>query len=98
MIQGSAADLIKLAMIRIQPKLAASGIRGKMLLQIHDELLFEVLLEDKLKLARLVHDEMTQIGDLAVPLQVSVEAGPNWNDTEAITDLGQTNTAGGVGQ
>ncbi len=83
-IQGSAADLIKLAMIRVYHRLQSAGLDARLLLQIHDELLFEVHDRDLLALARLVHEEMTAVGDLRVPLEVAIKRGPNWNDTGVV--------------
>lgn len=84
-IQGSAADLIKLAMIRVWRRLQTAGLDARLLLQIHDELLFEVADRDVKALAELVREEMTGTGGLRVPLQVAIEAGPNWNDTESVS-------------
>lgn len=77
-IQGSAADLIKLAMLGVQRRLNASSISASMLLQIHDELVFEVAPDDVAALKALVTEEMTNVYDLAVPLKVDVEVGDNW--------------------
>ena len=93
-IQGSAADLIKIAMIRIQRRLMnplthppASGLpRSRMLLQIHDELLFEVPDEECLTVARLVREEMSGAARLRVPLKVDVKSGANWAECEPIED------------
>ena len=83
-IQGSAADLIKLAMIRVDRRLRESDMAAKMLLQIHDELLFEAPPEEVSSLARMVVEEMSGVMELAVPLSVDVKAGDNWADCEAI--------------
>lgn len=80
-IQGSAADLIKLAMIRVQHALLDSKIRANLLLQIHDELLFEVEQSEVESLAKLVVHEMTSAIDLDVPIEVDVEVGDNWGQT-----------------
>ncbi len=77
-IQGSAADLIKLAMIRVHNRLREENLQARMLLQIHDELVFEAPPEELDKLAALVVAEMTSVGDLTVPLKVEPKAGPNW--------------------
>jgi DNA polymerase-1 len=83
-IQGSAADLIKQAMLRIHRRLAQDGLAARMLLQIHDELVFETPAEEALPLAALVTEEMTTALSLNVPLKVDVAAGPNWLETEAL--------------
>ena len=79
-IQGSAADLIKLAMIRIDAKLREQGSAAVMLLQVHDELLFEVPEAEVAPLAEMVKDEMQQVYALDVPLVADVKVGPNWRD------------------
>lgn len=83
-IQGSAADMIKLAMIGVAKRLGPSGLRAHMLLQIHDELLFEVHADDTQALAELVRDAMTQVMPLSVPLKVDVKSGCNWAECEPI--------------
>lgn len=83
-IQGSAADLIKQAMIRIFERIRAEQQPGKMLLQIHDELVFESPSEQVESLVTLVRDEMTKALELSVPLAVDVTVGDNWLDGEGI--------------
>ena len=78
MIQGTAADLIKVAMIRVHRRLREEGLPARMLLQIHDELLFETPPEAAPALAALVREEMAGVMELAVPLKVDVKLGPNW--------------------
>ena len=81
-IQGSAADLIKLAMLGVHRRLQIESLSAEMLLQIHDELVFEVAPEDVDPLAKLVVDEMSQVLPLAVPLKVDVKYGDNWAECE----------------
>jgi DNA polymerase-1 len=81
-IQGSAADLIKLAMIAIHRRLSQDAVDAKMILQIHDELVFEVASHDVARLAQLVEDEMRSVLQLRVPLKVDVKTGDNWADAE----------------
>ncbi len=83
-IQGSAADLIKRAMIKIDQELRDRGSPARMLLQIHDELVFEAPEDEVAPLAELVRHEMTTALDLSVPLQVDLAAGPNWLDVQPI--------------
>ena len=83
-IQGSAADLIKRAMIRIDQKLRDQGFQARMLLQIHDELVFEAPADEIPRLADLVGDEMTRALDLKVPLKVDLAKGDNWLDVEPV--------------
>ncbi|MFM9067441.1 MAG: DNA polymerase I [Planctomycetota bacterium] len=82
-IQGSAADLIKQAMINIHRRLRAENWSAHMLLQIHDELIFEVAPESQAALAELVTHEMTQAFPLSVPLRVDVATGATWADCDA---------------
>src|SRR5262249_26285563 len=81
-IQGSAADLIKKAMIGIDQELRDRNSPARMLLQIHDELVFEAPEGEIAGLADLVRREMTTALDLSVPLKVDLAAGPNWLDVE----------------
>ena len=83
-IQGSAADLMKLAMIAVFRRLKREQHPARMLLQIHDELIFEVPAEQVGYLAGLLREEMANVYQLRVPLKVDVKAGPNWADAKAI--------------
>ncbi len=83
-IQGSAADIIKLAMIAVHRQLKHANLPARLLLQIHDELVLEVEQSALEQVAELVRAEMSGAIDLKVPLKVAVEAGPNWNDTEPV--------------
>ena len=88
-IQGSAADLIKLAMLHIHQRLRRDGLTSRMLLQIHDELVFEAPPAELKQLAALVQEEMTtplekELG-LRTPLKVDLAAGPNWLDVEEMS-------------
>ncbi len=77
-IQGTAADMIKLAMIRIHARLAAERLSARMLLQVHDELVFEVPAAEAEAAGRLVRDEMEAALPLTVPVLVDVGIGGNW--------------------
>jgi DNA polymerase-1 len=79
-LQGTAADLIKLAMIAIDRQLADQGFHAKMILQVHDELLFEVPHKELDRLRVLVRAAMENVYKLAVPLVADLKAGPNWRD------------------
>ena len=81
-LQGTAADLIKLAMIRIDARLRGEGFAAKMILQVHDELLFEAPAQESEKLEKLVRSEMEGVYKLEVPLAVEVGIGPNWRDLD----------------
>lgn len=77
-IQGSSADIIKLAMIRIHRRLQQESFRSRMVLQIHDELLFDVYEQERESLMKLVREEMENVCTLLVPLIVDCNAGKNW--------------------
>ena len=81
-IQGSAADLIKRAMLEVDRRIRAAGMQARMLLQIHDELLFEAPDAEIPALAALVGAAMTGALTLDVPLKVDLASGPNWLDVE----------------
>lgn len=81
-IQGSAADLIKIAMIRIHSRLQQEGLKSRMLLQVHDELVFEVPTGELAQLSGLVKREMEEAASLSVPLVVDIGQGPNWVDAK----------------
>jgi len=81
-IQGAAADIMKIAMIRLHERLKAGGFEARMLLQVHDELVLEAPLAEKDALVPLICDVMENAYQLDVPLKVDVEAGPNWYDLE----------------
>ena len=77
-IQGSAADLIKIAMVRVDRALKAEGLRAKMVLQIHDELVFDCPKAEAERLKEIVRREMTTAYDFGVPLEVGIGEGANW--------------------
>jgi DNA polymerase-1 len=79
-IQGSAADVIKVAMLRVASALAAAGLRSRMLLQVHDELIFEVAPGELDAVRSLVTDAMRGATDLRVPLEVSTGTGLSWSE------------------
>jgi DNA polymerase I len=79
-IQGSAADVIKVAMLRVAASLAAAGLRSRMLLQVHDELIFEVAPGELDEVRSLVTREMGGATNLRVPLEVSTGTGRSWSE------------------
>lgn len=79
-IQGTAADLIKKAMINIHNRLGAEGFRSKMLLQVHDELVFETPEEELERLIPMIRGEMEAVFPLKVPLKVDINRGKNWDE------------------
>jgi DNA polymerase-1 len=81
-LQGTAADLIKLAMIRIDDILRREKLETKMLLQVHDELVFEAPPSEAEQVSKMVKREMENVRKLDVPLIVDVGIGENWRDAK----------------
>jgi DNA polymerase-1 len=79
-IQGSAADIIKVAMLRVHRALAGAGLRSRMLLQVHDELVLEVAEGERAAVRELVCTQMGAAHELSVPLEVSVGVGRSWDE------------------
>ncbi len=77
-IQGTAADIIKLAMIGVDRKMAEEGLKSKMVLQIHDELLFDTISSEREILMSIVKEQMEHVTELSVPLTVECNYGKNW--------------------
>ncbi len=77
-LQGTAADIIKVAMIHIQNRIEAFGLLIKMVMQVHDELVFEVPEEELQKALPMIQNEMETVMELSVPLKVSIHSGKNW--------------------
>jgi DNA polymerase-1 len=82
-IQGTAADLIKVAMVRIFRRLAEERLSAAMIMQVHDELVFEAPVFEKERVIALVREEMEGVMTLRVPLRVEVSAGRNWDEAHA---------------
>lgn len=78
-IQGTAADIIKVAMINVQRSLREAGLKSRMLLQVHDELVLEVVDSEREQVEQLVRDKMSSAIELSVPLDVSVGTGRSWD-------------------
>lgn len=83
-IQGTAADIMKIAMIKIPPALQAKGLKAKMLLQVHDELVLEVPQKEIEETANLVQKIMANAYEMSVPLETEARAGKNWGEMEVI--------------
>ena len=81
-IQGSAADLCKLAMLRIARRFREEGLKTRMLLQVHDELVFEAPMAEVDRAAAIVRDGMEHCHPLSVPLLVDVGIGSSWGDAK----------------
>ncbi len=81
-IQGANADLIKIAMIRLHHAIKVNGLKTRMILQVHDELVFEVPVEELERAKRIVKAIMEGVADLAVPIRVDLKVGKNWYEAE----------------
>jgi DNA polymerase-1 len=79
-IQGSAADIIKVAMLGVERALDDAGLTSRMLLQVHDELVLEVAAGEQDDVDKLVREQMASAADLSVPLDVSVGVGRTWHE------------------
>ncbi|WP_344440362.1 DNA polymerase I [Kitasatospora nipponensis] len=77
-VQGSAADIVKLAMLRVDEELTRAGVRSRMLLQVHDEIVLELAPGEREQVEEIVRTQMAGAYDLRAPLDVSVGVGPNW--------------------
>lgn len=77
-IQGTAADIMKIAMNRVAARLKAEGLQAKLLLQVHDELLIETPYEEEEKVRRILEDEMMHAAEMSVPLEIDMHSGKNW--------------------
>jgi DNA polymerase-1 len=83
-LQGTAADLIKIAMIRLDATLRERKLRTRMTLQVHDELLFDVPAEELREVAPLVKNAMEEVAHLSVPIVADCRVGPNWRDLDSV--------------
>jgi DNA polymerase-1 len=81
-VQGTSADIIKVAMINLYREMARRGLKSKMLLQVHDELIFEVPQDESEEMCRLVPQVMSSAMMLSVPLKVDTKTGANWGEME----------------
>ena len=81
-IQGTAADIIKLAMIKTSKALKAAGLKSRILFQVHDELVIETTEEEAPKVSKIVKDAMENVVELKVPLTVDVHTGKNWAEAK----------------
>ena len=81
-IQGTAADIIKIAMIRVHDRLAQEGLTSRLILQVHDELLVETAEAEQEQVAAILSEEMQHAADLAVTLEVDMHSGNNWYEAK----------------
>ena len=84
-IQGSAADIIKLAMLKVDTELIKHNLQSGIILQVHDELVLEVLKDELNQVIALLKESMENVASLAVPLTISLKYGPNWAEMEPIS-------------
>ncbi len=81
-IQGTAADIIKIAMNRVHDRLLAEGLKSRLILQVHDELLVETACYEKEQVSKILEEEMHHAADLAVALEIDMHAGTNWYEAK----------------
>ena len=81
-IQGTAADIIKIAMIRVDRKLREKGLKSRIVLQIHDELLIEAAMDEVETVKQILHDEMSHAAELKVPLEIDINTGTDWYEAK----------------
>ena len=79
-IQGTSADIIKISMINIQDTINNLGLRSKMLIQVHDELIFESPTKEVDQICSILYEKMPNAVKLSVPLDIEIKSGVNWND------------------
>jgi DNA polymerase-1 len=85
-VQGTSSDIINAAMVLVQQRLESDGFEAKMLLQVHDELVFELPRSEEKSLSAMLHDTMPKALDLSVPLKIDIKRGDNWAEMDAQRD------------
>jgi DNA polymerase-1 len=80
-VQGSAADIIKIAMLRVSERIARSGLEGGMVIQVHDDILIDCPLAEQAEMSRILEEEMAGAYRMEVPLKVDMSTGANWYET-----------------
>ena len=83
-VQGSAADLIKLAMIKIQNEIEKRKVKSRMILSVHDELVFDVPQKEEKDMIGLIRESMEHTLKLSVPITVDIKKGKNWLETKTV--------------
>ena len=81
-IQGTAADIIKIAMNKVHDRLLSEGLKSRLLLQVHDELLVETVIEEREQVEKILQEEMFHAAELEVPLEIDMHAGTNWYEAK----------------
>ena len=81
-IQGTASEIMKIAMIKIQDKIDSMNMKSKMIIQVHDELIFETPIKEISNLKEIVSELMPTAMDLVVPLEIKIKSGPTWDNMQ----------------
>lgn len=81
-IQGTAADIIKIAMIKVWKALKEEGLKSRLILQVHDELLIETAQEEEARVREILTENMKSAADLAVTLEIDLHTGNNWYEAK----------------
>ncbi len=81
-IQGTAADIIKIAMNHVHDRLLAQGLKSRLILQVHDELLVETAKEEVEQVSKILEEEMHRAADLSVALEIDLHAGADWYEAK----------------
>ena len=81
-IQGTAADVIKIAMIRVHRRLKQEGLKSKLILQVHDELLIETKKEEAMQVRTILEEEMSRAAELSVHLEIDLHEGDDWYEAK----------------
>ena len=81
-IQGTAADVIKIAMIRVHQRLKEEGLKSRLILQVHDELLIETDKEEAEQVRTILEEEMSRAADFSVPLEIDLHEGSDWYEAK----------------
>ena len=81
-IQGTAADIIKIAMIKVRKALKEEGLKSRLILQVHDELLVETAQEEEARVREILTENMKSAADLAVTLEIDLHTGNNWYEAK----------------
>ena len=81
-IQGTAADIIKIAMIKVWKALKEEGLKSRLILQVHDELLIETAQDEEARVRKILTENMKSAADLAVTLEIDLHTGNNWYEAK----------------
>ena len=81
-IQGSSADIMKMAMIKVANKIKENNLKSKLILQVHDEIIIDAIEEEVPKLKEILYEAMEHIVKLSVPLKIDISTGINWYDAK----------------